>query len=431
MASIAGEIIVIDPSSPIIVIDISMLFYNAYYESLSKFYLANGDVRIAQKEMFREIRAISAPNISTFKTLARLIISRGDTINYREIHKNEDFLSLFKRIIARLIEHICKTVSRKPYKFGNSILIKDCYRKDNWRVAKLFPDYKKPRGTQNNVARQFQFNYEVIDEFWQTVYPNLHNKLGIKVLSLPTIEADDLAYFAKKQIRQQFPTAELIIVTGDYDYLQLVDSNTKIMTFDGIDLNKRGFGSPELNLVIKILTGDASDNLSPIYAGCGEKTAQKLLERLYPQNATDINKCAKNFIQAIENINNIDQVVRDIIGIVTNSQTSQEPPTPSTRTRGRQTITRTSRTQSLTQEDMLQKLRRNILIIQMAKIPNIYFIDFTTKYQIIDLETARQRFNTMIPTQQITDSNSAPLPTVISPTSRSRRIKNQSAGNIN
>jgi hypothetical protein len=67
----------------------------------------------------------------------------------------------------------------------------------------------------------------------------------------------------------------------------------------------------------------------------------------------------------------------------------------------------------------------------MAKIPNIYFIDFTTKYQIIDLETARQRFNTMIPAQQITDSNSAPLPTVISPTSRSRRIKNQSAGNIN
>jgi len=393
MASIAAEIIVIDPSSPIIIIDISMLFYNAYYETLSKFYLANGDTRIAQKEMFREIRAISAPNLATFKTLATLIVRRADTINYREIHKNEDFLSLFKKIITRLIEHICKTVSRKPYKSGNAILIRDCYRKDNWRVAKLFPDYKKPR-RDNRVASHFQFNYEIIDDFWQTVYPTLHNKLGIKVLSLPTIEADDLAYFAKKQIRQQFPTAELIIVTGDYDYLQLVDSKTKIITFNGIDLNKRGFGSPELNLVIKILTGDISDNLSPIFAGCGEKTAQKLLERLEPQNATDLNICAKKFIEKIEDINNLEQLVRDMITIVSQGN----------RTRGRPIITSPSLF-----DEMLQKLRRNILIIQMTKIPNIYFQDFTNKYHIIDLETARQRFNAMIPLESPTEAHSIPI----------------------
>jgi 5'-3' exonuclease len=412
MASIATEIIVIDPASPVIIIDISMLFYNVYYEALSKYYLANGDTRLAQKEMFREIRAISAPNLSTFKSLATLIIRRADTINYRDIHNNADFVNLFKKIITRAIEFICKSVSRKPYKFGNALLIRDCYRKDNWRVSKLLPDYKKPR-RDNRASSHFQFNYEIIDEFWQTVYPNIHNKLGIKVFSLPNIEADDLAYFAKKQIRQQYPTAELIIVTGDYDYLQLVDTHTKIMTFDGIDLNKRGFGSSELNLVIKIMTGDASDNISPIFAGCGEKTAQKILIDLYPENTSDLNKCAKNFIDTIEDISNISELVTNIIQVAT-----RQPQSQGSRTRGRPIISR-----SLLQEEMIQKLRRNILLIQMTKIPQQFFSDFTNKYNIIDLQTARERFNELAPPRQLSEAHSE-----ATVSSASRRVRPHSAG---
>jgi 5'-3' exonuclease len=279
------QTIVLDPSSPVIIIDISILFYSAYYEAATKFYLANGDHRLAQTEMMKEIRAINAPNLSTFKTLASLIVSRGDTIDYSRIDTNPKFGMLFKTVIERLIKRVCTTVSSAPYRFGNALLVKDCRRANNWRVQK-YPFYKQQRSTRDIITTHMQFNGKVVEQFWKDVYPRLKNELGIRILNIPTLEADDLAYLSKLRIREIVPDTELIIVTRDYDYLQLIDEKTRVVNFENVNLNT--YGSPKFNLAIKIMTGDASDNVSPIFYGCGEKTAIKLLEKLYPNSENNI-----------------------------------------------------------------------------------------------------------------------------------------------
>lgn len=378
------ETIVLDPISPVIIIDISMLFYNAYFEAMSKFYLANGDNRLAYREMMKEIRQINAPDIQTFKTLAGLIVRRGDLIDYSNIHKNNKFMILFKTVIERLIKKICNTVSSAPYRYGNALLVKDCRRYDNWRTQK-FNFYKKQRASRDIVTNHLQFNGKVVEDFWNDVYPRLKNELGIRILNLPTLEADDLAYFAKLKIRQVLPTAQIIIVTRDYDYLQLVDDKTSIITFDGIDLNSRGFGSPLLNLSIKIMTGDVSDNISPIFYGCGEKTAQKIILKLYPQFENDINLAAEQFINDIENITNVSIMGRNIMRIVTESL--------SARSRGRP-ITTPSRIPD--ENTIITNLTQNILLIQMTKIPTQFIEQFSNKYHFTTYELGIQKFERLM-----------------------------------
>jgi 5'-3' exonuclease len=378
----SAHTIVLDPAFPVIIIDVSLLFYTAYFEAINKFYLANGDIRLAQMEMFKEIRGINAPDLATFKTLAALVVRRGDTIDYANIDKNAKFGALFKSVIERLIKRTCKSVSNTPYRFGNAILIKDCRRADNWRCKK-FPFYKQQRAARDIITNHLQFNGKIVEQFWTDVYPKLENELGIRILTIPTLEADDLAYFAKLEIRRIVPNTDLIIVTRDYDYLQLVDEKTRVINFEGIDLNERGFGSPELNLAIKIMTGDASDNVPPLFYGCGEKTAQKILAKLYPVHENDIDLAAKDFINAIERLENIATISRQIMEILTESSSS--------RSRGRP-ITSSSRMPSET--IITTNLTYNTLIIQMSKIPELYRAQFNEKYIFTTYDIARTRFDT-------------------------------------
>ena len=409
--------IIIDTQYPVIIIDISILFYTAYYESASKFYLANGDTNLAQTDMMKEIRQINAPNLSTFKTLATLIVRRADRIDYATLYKNERFIELFNKVIERLIKNISTTVSPVPYKYGNTLLMKDCRRANNWRLEQ-YPSYKQTRNTRDIITTHLQFNGKIIEQFWEDVYPKMRNRLGIKEISLPNMEADDMAYFTKLKIQALNPTSELIIVTRDHDYLQLADNKTKIVNFEGINLNTRLNGTPSTNLAIKILTGDASDNIPPIYYGCGEKTAEQLLSKLYATAtataADGINTASDSFINDINDISNIRNVATNIMSILNFPVQS--------RSRGRP-VTSSSRISTL--ESVYENLTRNIHLIQMSKIPSTFLTAFNQKYQFKAYDTALAEFeviaqNNAPPTRQPTST----------PTSASNK-KRPSSANIN
>jgi 5'-3' exonuclease len=392
----ASQQIVLDPDHPIIIIDISILFYNAYFEAATKFYLANGDNKLAYADMMKEIRAIHAPDLATFKTLAALIVRRGDTIDYANIHKNEKFTLLFNTVIERLIKKICNTVSSAPYHRGNAILINDCRRANNWR-KQIFQNYKETRTSRDIITSAFQFNGKIVEQFWTDVYPKLKITIGLKMLYLPTMEADDLAYFAKLKIQELFNTTtphhKLIIVTRDHDYLQLADANTKIVNFEGNDLNMSGYETAAANLAIKILTGDTSDNISPIFTGCGEKTAQKLLLELYPpRQANDIDNSAAQFIEAIQTAslsNPPSNIATDIARI----QKMDQPAPSGTRSRGRPALPEPS--QTITQ--ITDNLLMNIRLIQMSKIPQTYLEEFNRRFTFVSYSAIVTGFNERFP----------------------------------
>jgi 5'-3' exonuclease len=408
----ASQQIVLDPEHPIIIIDISILFYNAYFEAATKFYLANGDNKLAYADMMKEIRAIHAPDLATFKTLSALIVRRGDTIDYANIHKNEKFITLFNTVIERLIKKICNTVSSTPYHRGNAILINDCRRANNWR-KQIFQNYKENRASRDIITSAFQFNGKIVEQFWSDLYPKLKITIGLKMLYLPTMEADDLAYFAKLKIQELFNTTtphhKLIIVTRDYDYLQLADANTKIVNFEGNPLNISGYETAAANLAIKILTGDSSDNISPIFTGCGEKTAQKLLLELYPpRQANNIDDSATQFIEAIQSVSASSppsNIATDIARIQ-----KMDQPTPSgTRSRGRPALPEPSVSISQITDNLLM----NIRLIQMSKIPNTYLEEFNRRYIFVAYNTVLTGFNERFPrpSPAPTAPSSAPNPT--------------------
>ena len=140
--------------------------------------------------------------------------------------------------------------------------------------TELYADYKGQRKpTPSELSEQFPLAMKVL------------GTMGIPTLELDNYEADDIigtfAVHTPKDV-------EVIIVTGDRDELQLVDTRTKvyytkrgisdIQIFDETEFaaNYEGLVPKQL-IELKGLMGDASDNI-PGVPGVGPKTALKLIK---------------------------------------------------------------------------------------------------------------------------------------------------------
>lgn len=135
-------------------------------------------------------------------------------------------------------------------------------------------------GYQTNREKERQIS----EDIWGQVekLKIVFEKMGVPVFAVPGFEADDVAAtIARKSV------GEVIIITGDKDYMQLVTdkiklympqkglSDGKIIDRDGVK-EKLGVW-PEQVIDYKALVGDSSDNY-PGVTGIGPKTAIKLLE---------------------------------------------------------------------------------------------------------------------------------------------------------
>lgn len=138
-----------------------------------------------------------------------------------------------------------------------------------------FDQYKANReSTPNELALQFPILKEILKAM------NIHQ------MELEGYEADDIAGTLSKIGEEK--GMEVILVTGDRDYLQLSSNNTRILiTKKGIteleeyDRDKiiEEYGiTPEQLIDLKGLMGDKSDNI-PGVPGIGEKTGIKLLKQ--------------------------------------------------------------------------------------------------------------------------------------------------------
>ncbi|HSH36259.1 MAG TPA: DNA polymerase I [Schnuerera sp.] len=140
---------------------------------------------------------------------------------------------------------------------------------------KTFDLYKANRqSTPNELSQQFPILKEILAA------------MKIAQLELDEYEADDIAGTLSKAGEDK--GMEVILVTGDKDYLQLASDNTKVLiTRKGITeleefdkekiIEKYGI-TPEQFIDLKGLMGDKSDNI-PGVPGIGEKTGIKLLKQ--------------------------------------------------------------------------------------------------------------------------------------------------------
>ena len=137
-----------------------------------------------------------------------------------------------------------------------------------------FDLYKANRdSTPNELSLQFPILKEIL------------TAMNINQIEMDRYEADDIAGTLAKLGEEE--GLEVVLVTGDRDYLQLASDKTKVLiTKKGIteleeyDRNKiiEEYGiTPEQFIDLKGLMGDKSDNI-PGIPGIGEKTGIKLLK---------------------------------------------------------------------------------------------------------------------------------------------------------
>ncbi|MBU5427246.1 DNA polymerase I [Tissierella pigra] len=137
-----------------------------------------------------------------------------------------------------------------------------------------YEQYKGHRqATPSELVQQFPIIREILDA------------MNIKYLEVTGFEADDIAGTLAKVGEKE--SMEVVLVTGDKDYLQLATDNTRVLiTRKGIteieEFNRNKiievYGiTPEQLIDLKGLMGDQSDNI-PGVPGIGEKTGLKLLK---------------------------------------------------------------------------------------------------------------------------------------------------------
>jgi len=193
-----------------------------------------------------------------------------------EPFENPIFVDKFKHLFQENIQTLIKKIIENENEKENIILEKDvvlmvgkdCSRKDIWR-RQLFPEYKANRNYDNFKG----------GPFFKMVYEDeLFLKAGIKTLLYhPHLEADDCIALTTKHLLLNRYDSKIYIITSDKDYLQLVEPRVQIfdLAFKNIALNKSSTQDAKCDLFCKIVLGDVSDNIPPLFKKCGPKTVKK------------------------------------------------------------------------------------------------------------------------------------------------------------
>lgn len=183
---------------------------------------------------------------------------------------NEEFMGKFDKLFEVNLNKLCKLHN---VSYENTVFVRDCIRDRIWRYDH-FPDYKMSRDDKSRT-----FNGDIFKYVYNTLLTRLSQKLGVQSCEHCKAEADDIIAVFTRDIGEKYPDAEIAIITNDNDYIQLIGSNVGVYNLKNYNLSERlGVTHPDTYLTQKIIMGDKSDNIPPIFNKCGEKKAKLLAE---------------------------------------------------------------------------------------------------------------------------------------------------------
>lgn len=185
-------------------------------------------------------------------------------VSIDDIINNEIFINAFYKHINNDIKKICKKWNTNK---ENIVFCLDCQRAEIWRND-IYNTYKATRTQKNN------FNKKIFSIFIEYI-----KLLDFKYISQDRLEGDDVIYLSQKMIKthlELFKKLDIIIITNDNDFLQLVDSRVHIYNMQFKELMKRGYCDPKIDLLFKAIYGDKSDNIPKIGSGITKEKALML-----------------------------------------------------------------------------------------------------------------------------------------------------------
>lgn len=182
-----------------------------------------------------------------------------------KVHETPYFL---KQVYNDMNSDFCEMLRFWHTVPSNLIFCKDCSRSSIWRNEHT-DDYKSKRPMKQNFTPHM---FSIVSQYCKD--------RRFQEMSVAQLEADDLVALTKKRLRDAGFQSPIIIITNDNDYLQLLDENTHVynMNPEKNNLRDRSLGDPTLDLKVKIIMGDRSDNIPPIKPNIGPKKALKLAQ---------------------------------------------------------------------------------------------------------------------------------------------------------
>lgn len=210
----------------------------------------------------------------------RLVIIDGNAILYRAYHALPNFTTSKKEPVGAIFGFV-------------SMLLRIIQDLAPTHLIVTF-DRKAPTFRQNMYV-DYHANRKVMEDDLIAQIPGVHKvveSFAIPIFEMDGYEADDvigtLVHQAISDKQKEIRNKEVIIVTGDRDLLQLVNSHVKVyMPIKGLTEAKM-YGEKEVEekygiradqvVDYKALVGDASDNY-PGVRGIGPKTASGLIQK--------------------------------------------------------------------------------------------------------------------------------------------------------
>jgi len=172
------------------------------------------------------------------------------------------------------------------------------------RRRKLYPEYKGTRKVKRRLNRNVDWGTAPQDEQHSMKQQmgrliEYLEQLPLTLVSVDGIEADDTMAYISQQL---LPKSDVILMSTDKDFLQLIDDRVKVWSPTKKKLyNKQAvleeFGIPSRNmLTYRILDGDKSDNINGVQ-GAGLKSLIKYI----PQITEDKDFTAMDLINFVNN----------------------------------------------------------------------------------------------------------------------------------
>ena len=193
--------------------------------------------------------------------------------------KNKEFCEKFVKQIVESVDNIKRSLRLHKNTRQNPpvkvVFGRDCPRKNIWR-NQYFHEYKATRERDDEFMG---------GQFFKMVYRDrLLEKTGADlILYEDGLEADDCIAITANWIKQHHsdfddPDYKIYIIANDMDYLQLWDERCDIVNLQGKYLveKKTSYRDGAKNLFVKIVLGDKSDNIKPVFKRCSLREAELL-----------------------------------------------------------------------------------------------------------------------------------------------------------
>jgi len=212
----------------------------------------------------------------------------NDTIHFKRVLFDVavEKLEIINNIVLETTGHFFSNATDENH--VDTILARDSHAQGQFRRV-LYPEYKMQRAAARAESNDFN-HWKIFEYIYDVVFPQILPHNNTYSIKIPEAEGDDIIAAAVKSEKLKQKYHQVILIASDHDFCQLHRPENRIRQFTlkgeqvecTFQITRSGQKqilkiTPDQALMIKIITGDSSDNIPGIKKRLGPVGAWKLL----------------------------------------------------------------------------------------------------------------------------------------------------------